>query len=74
MLHQNFILKIVKVSFLKHEKILSIGLKNMNKNVFFIFITILLTKIKRLIDITGHDLLDIDTIHLFTPNLKLFRV
>lgn len=74
MLHQNFILKIVKVSFLKHEKILSIGLKNMNKNVFFIFITISLTKIKRLIDITGHDLLDIDTIHLFTPNFKVFSV
>lgn len=41
---------------------------------FFLFIKILLKKITRLIDITGHDLLDIDTIHLFTPNFKLYSV
>lgn len=74
MLHQNFILKIVKVSILKHEKILSIGLKNMNKKCFFYIHNNFITKIKRLIDITGHDLLDIDTIHLFTPNFKVFSV
>lgn len=61
----------VSVKRLKGSK----GLKNMNKRwVFFLFIKILLKKITRLIDITGHDLLDIDTIHLFTPNFKLYSV
>ena len=40
---------------------------------FFIFINIfLIKKIKRLIDITGHGLLDIYIMHLFTSNFKLY--
>lgn len=33
-----------------------------------------LKKIKCLIDISGHDVLDINTINLFTPNIKLHSV
>lgn len=39
--------------------------------MFFIFINnFLFKKVKGLIDITGHDLLDIIIMHLFTSNFK----
>lgn len=41
------------------------------KFLTFINIFFQLKKIKRLFDITGHDLLDIYIMHLFTSNFKL---
>lgn len=48
----------------------------MNKGCFVIFINnlILKKKKKHLLDLTGHDLLDIIIVHLFTPKFKLYIV
>lgn len=49
-------------------------MKNMNRGCYFIFINIFLFKKKSCIDITGHDLLDINIMHLFIHILKLYCV
>lgn len=45
----------------------------MNKSVF-IFINIFLRKSKRLNDITGHNSLDINVMHLFILKFELYSV
>lgn len=49
-------------------------MKHMNRGCYFIFINIFLFKKKSCIDTTGHDLLDINIMHLFTPNFTLNSV
>lgn len=52
----------------------NLKMKNMNRGCYFIFINIFLFKKKSCIDITGHDLLDINIMHLFIHILKLYCV
>lgn len=51
------------------RKQLFIGLKNINKGCLDFYINIFIKKIKCLINITGDSLLDINFMHLFTPNI-----
>lgn len=52
------------------RKQLFIGLKNINKGCLDFYINIFIKKINCLINITGDSLLDINFMHLFTPNIK----
>lgn len=44
------------------------------KDVLVLINNFKLIKIKRIYDIIGHELLDINIVHLFTPYFKLYKV
>lgn len=44
------------------------------KDVFVLINNFNLIKIKRIYDVIGHELLDINIVHLFTPYFKLYKV